>query len=82
MPSDNLEISKIRNEYLQLLRIQVRNRYLHGIFKDYPPDTDKIAPLAEVLGNNIARQVTIVTHNETPIPSPRFRFRTSRESAR
>lgn len=59
MPADNLEIGKIRNEYLQLLRIQVRNQYLHGIFKDSPPETDKIAPLAEVLGNNIAKQVNI-----------------------
>lgn len=59
LPSDDLELGKIRNEYIQLLRIQVQNRFLHGIFKGYPPDSEKLTPLAEVLGNNIAKQVDI-----------------------
>lgn len=57
MPADDLEVAKIRNEYIQLLRIQVRHKYLHGIYKESPPDADRIAPLGEVLGNNIAKQV-------------------------
>lgn len=59
LPDDNLEISKIRNEYAQFLRIQVRNSFLHGPFKQPPPENDPLCPLAEWLGNMMAEQVRL-----------------------
>lgn len=57
LPDDNLESSKIRNEYIQFLRIQVRNNFLHGPFLAPPPDSSTLSPLAENLGNLMAQQV-------------------------
>ncbi|GJQ73471.1 hypothetical protein Trydic_g13830 [Trypoxylus dichotomus] len=54
---DDLEIAKLRNEYIQFLRIQVRNRFLHGPFTIPPPESDNICPLAENLGNMLAKQI-------------------------
>lgn len=57
LPDDNLETSKLRNEYAQFLRIQVRNSFLHGPFKQPPPENSPLCPLAECLGNMMADQV-------------------------
>lgn len=56
LPDDNLETSKIKNEYAQFLRIQVRNRCLHGPF-ERPPPNSVLCPLAECLGNIICKEV-------------------------
>ncbi|XP_065158359.1 uncharacterized protein [Atheta coriaria] len=48
---DNLESSKQRNLYMQFLRIQVRNNFLHSVFLlPPPPENDKLSPLPEALG--------------------------------
>lgn len=57
LPDDNLEMAKLRNEYIQLLRIQVRNKFLHGIFAHPPPEDSNLCPLSEQLGNMLAEQV-------------------------
>lgn len=46
----------MKNEYAQLLRIQVRNNFLHGPFVDPPPE-HKMCCLAECLGNIMAKQI-------------------------
>ncbi|KAF2888358.1 hypothetical protein ILUMI_17815 [Ignelater luminosus] len=60
LPDDNLESSKIRNEYIQFLRIQVRNNFLHGPFMSPPPEGNTLCSLAENLGNLMAQQFTIL----------------------
>lgn len=57
LSDDKLEESKIRNEYAQFLRIQVRNSFLHGPFKQPPPEDKGLCPLPECLGNLMAQQV-------------------------
>lgn len=59
LKDDNLETAKIRNEYIQYLKIQVRNRFLHGPFTKPPPEDPYICPLPELLANNLAEQVLI-----------------------
>lgn len=59
IPDEDLEFARIRNEYAQLLRIQVRHDYIHGIFKSIPPDSLNLAPLAESLGNTITKKVSV-----------------------
>lgn len=56
LPDDNLEMAKIRNEYIQFLRIQVRNKFLHGPFTELPPAND-LCPFSEFIGNMLAEQV-------------------------
>ncbi|XP_025833818.1 uncharacterized protein LOC108743388 [Agrilus planipennis] len=56
IPDDKIEFSKLRNEYAQFLRIQVRNNFLHGPFMIPPPDTN-LCPLAECLGNMMAQKI-------------------------
>ncbi|KAL1498012.1 hypothetical protein ABEB36_008875 [Hypothenemus hampei] len=56
LPDDNLETFKIKNEYAQFLRIQVRNRCLHGPF-EHPPQNAPLSPLAECLGNIICTEI-------------------------
>lgn len=58
MLDDDYQMSKIRNQYAQLLRIQVRNRCLHGPFTKPPPD-GALCSLAEHLGNLMAQQVGV-----------------------
>ncbi|ENN71173.1 uncharacterized protein LOC109544454 [Dendroctonus ponderosae] len=57
LPDDNLETSKIKNEYAQYLRIQVRNKCLHGPFEHPPPLNAALCPLAESLGNMICKEI-------------------------
>ena len=57
MSDDNLESAKVRNEYVQFLRIQVRNNFLHGPFASPPPENDGLCPLAELLANMLTKQV-------------------------
>lgn len=57
MSDDDLELLRKRNEYAQYLRIQVRNKCLHGIFKETPPDSRNLASLAENLGNMMSKKV-------------------------
>ncbi|KAJ8977762.1 hypothetical protein NQ317_001126 [Molorchus minor] len=57
LPDDCLESCKIKNEYLQLLRIQVRNKFLHGPFVTPPPEDQKLCTLSECLGNLMAKQI-------------------------
>ncbi|XP_050298520.1 uncharacterized protein LOC126737582 [Anthonomus grandis grandis] len=56
LPDDNLESSKIKNEYAQFLRIQVRNKCLHGPY-EHPPPENALCPLSECLGNLICKEV-------------------------
>lgn len=56
---DTLDSSQIKNEYMQFLRIQVRNHFLHGPFKCPPPEQNDLSPLAECLGNMMAQQVLL-----------------------
>lgn len=57
LPDEDLESAKIRNEYIQFLRIQVRNRFLHGPFTTPPPDTPALCPFSEYVGNMMATQI-------------------------
>lgn len=57
LSDDELEACKIKNDYAQLLRIQVRNKFLHGPFLSPPPETGRLCPLTECLGNLMAKQV-------------------------
>ncbi|KAG5878771.1 hypothetical protein JTB14_020391 [Gonioctena quinquepunctata] len=57
LSDDDLEACKLKNEYAQLLRIQVRHNFLHGPFVTPPPDTDKLSPLSECLGNIMGSQI-------------------------
>ncbi|KAB0793491.1 hypothetical protein PPYR_13111 [Photinus pyralis] len=57
LPDDNLEACKVKNEYAQFLRIQVRNNFLHGPFMSPPPETATLSPLAENLGNMMSQQI-------------------------
>ncbi|XP_044759321.1 uncharacterized protein LOC123317036 [Coccinella septempunctata] len=58
LPDDNLDTAKIRNEYAQLLRIQVRNRLIHGPFASPPPDSNVgLCSLPEALGSMIGQQI-------------------------
>ncbi|KAJ8910718.1 hypothetical protein NQ315_002083 [Exocentrus adspersus] len=57
LSDDDLETSRIKNEYIQLLRIQVRNNFLHGPFVDPPTDVGKLCTLSECLGNIMAKQI-------------------------
>lgn len=43
---------------MQLLRIQVRNRFLHGPFAKPPCENENVKPLAEALGQLLAQNVT------------------------
>ncbi|RZF37884.1 hypothetical protein LSTR_LSTR009984 [Laodelphax striatellus] len=56
LPDDNLESAKMRNEYIQYLRIMVRFGFLHGIFLKSPPPGE-MRPLAESLGVVISKSV-------------------------
>ncbi|XP_066140561.1 uncharacterized protein [Euwallacea fornicatus] len=56
IPDDHLEASKIKNEYAQLLRIQVRNKCVHGPF-EHPPPGGVLSSLSECLGNIICKEV-------------------------
>ncbi|KAL3272757.1 hypothetical protein HHI36_014218 [Cryptolaemus montrouzieri] len=61
LSEDNLETSKIRNDYAQLLRIQVRNRLIHGPFASPPPENHiGLCPLAESLGTLIGKQIPLL----------------------
>lgn len=56
---------KIRNEYAQLLRIQVRNNFLHSPFINPPPQQsngkpNQLTPMAECLGQLIAKEIEIL----------------------
>ncbi|XP_017773737.1 PREDICTED: uncharacterized protein LOC108560622 [Nicrophorus vespilloides] len=57
MPDDDLESSKTRNEYIQFLRIQVRNNFLHGPFLYPPPENQPLSCLSEHLGNMLSKQI-------------------------
>ncbi|CAH1995766.1 unnamed protein product [Acanthoscelides obtectus] len=57
LSDDDLESCKRKNEYIQLMRIQVRNQFLHGPFVNPPPDSGKLVNLAECLGNLMANQI-------------------------
>ncbi|XP_066262292.1 uncharacterized protein [Euwallacea similis] len=59
IPDDYLETSKIKNEYAQLLRIQVRNKCVHGPF-EHPPPRGALSPLAEYLGNIVCKEVSFL----------------------
>ncbi|GLV34798.1 hypothetical protein CBL_09279 [Carabus blaptoides fortunei] len=57
MSDDDLELIRKRNEYAQYLRIQVRNKCLHGIFKASPPESRNLASLSENLGNMMSQKI-------------------------
>ncbi|KAJ8936568.1 hypothetical protein NQ314_012264 [Rhamnusium bicolor] len=57
LSDEDLEACKLKNEYAQLLRIQVRNNFLHGPFVSPPPDTSRLCTLSECLGNLMAKQI-------------------------
>lgn len=53
----------IKNQYIQFLRIQVKNGHIHGIFKNSPPiQNNQIVPLAKCLGNYIFKKVNFISH--------------------
>ncbi|XP_030751581.1 uncharacterized protein LOC115879075 [Sitophilus oryzae] len=56
LSDDNLESCKIKNDYAQFLRIQVRNQCLHGPF-EHPPSDKLLPPLAETIGNIMSREI-------------------------
>ncbi|XP_050529228.1 uncharacterized protein LOC126898864 [Daktulosphaira vitifoliae] len=55
LPDDSLENIKIRNDYIQYLRIMIRAGIMHGIFSDSPPPV--LAPFPEAIGKHITTQV-------------------------
>ncbi|XP_022916824.1 uncharacterized protein [Onthophagus taurus] len=67
IPDDNLETAKLRNEYIQFLRIQVRNKFLHGPFTKPPPESD-LCSLAEHLGNMLASEVPFLQRTGPIMP--------------
>ncbi|XP_014286588.1 centrosomal protein of 112 kDa [Halyomorpha halys] len=54
--TDNLEACKVRNDYIQYLKITLRSGLLHGIFMHLPPEGD-LKPLAEHLGQEIVKLI-------------------------
>ncbi|XP_019876436.2 uncharacterized protein LOC109604353 [Aethina tumida] len=60
IPEDTIEQCKLKNEYVQLLRIQVRNRFLHGPFAKPPCENENVKPLAEALGQLLAQNIPIL----------------------
>ncbi|XP_044733489.1 uncharacterized protein LOC123296093 [Chrysoperla carnea] len=59
----------IKNQYVQFLRIQVKNGHIHGIFKNSPPiQNNQIVPLAKCLGNYIFKKVPYLPKNESIAP--------------
>lgn len=80
LSEDNLETAKIRNEYAQLLRIQVRNRLIHGPFASPPPDSHiGLCSLPEALGAMIGQQVCIAySYNQLYTSRLQFRINTSK----
>lgn len=48
--SNDVEAAKLKNDYIQYLRLIVRGGILHSIFLKNPPSGD-LKPLAEVLVN-------------------------------
>lgn len=46
--TNNLEDCKVRNDYIQYLKITLRSGLLHGIFMHLPPEGD-LKPLSEHL---------------------------------
>lgn len=60
LSEDDLESCKLKNEYAQLLRIQVRHKFLHGPFVTPPPESGKLCSVNECLGNLMANQVNII----------------------
>lgn len=59
MPDDELESSKIRNDYIQFLKIQVNNGILHPPFSKPPPEREALSPLEECLCNIMADNVIL-----------------------
>ncbi|PSN50746.1 hypothetical protein C0J52_01206 [Blattella germanica] len=55
---DNFEMAKIRNEYIQLLRVMVRHGYLRTPFVLPPPECE-ISSLAECVANDLAKRSPI-----------------------
>ncbi|KAF6200706.1 hypothetical protein GE061_005150, partial [Apolygus lucorum] len=56
LPNTDFENAKLRNDYVQLLRIIVRSGVLHGIFLDTPP-SGNLKPLSEAVGSNIIKNI-------------------------
>lgn len=57
LSDEDLESAKIKNEYAQLLRIQVRHKFLHGPFLEPPLEMGRLCSLNECLGNLMAKQI-------------------------
>ncbi|CAH1109648.1 unnamed protein product [Psylliodes chrysocephalus] len=56
LSDDDLESARLKNEYIQFLRIQVRHKFLHGPFITPPPD-ENLCSLPECLGNLMVKQI-------------------------
>ncbi|XP_073974365.1 uncharacterized protein isoform X1 [Rhodnius prolixus] len=54
--SNDVEAAKLKNDYIQYLRLIVRGGILHSIFLKNPPSGD-LKPLAEVLGATLANNI-------------------------
>ncbi|KAL1130764.1 hypothetical protein AAG570_012005, partial [Ranatra chinensis] len=53
---DSVENCKLKNDYIQYLRIIVKTGFLHGIFLKPPPKGD-LRPLPEALGRHMAKSI-------------------------
>ncbi|KAK9500357.1 hypothetical protein O3M35_001637 [Rhynocoris fuscipes] len=56
LSSDDVESAKLKNDYIQYLRLSVRAGILHSIFLQNPPSGD-LRPLAEALGTTFANSI-------------------------
>ncbi|XP_014262547.1 uncharacterized protein LOC106674393 [Cimex lectularius] len=56
IPTTTFEQTKLRNDYIQLLRITVLSGILHGIFVHNPP-SGELPPLAEAVGAEVVRHI-------------------------
>ncbi|XP_069685279.1 uncharacterized protein [Periplaneta americana] len=55
IPDDTFELAKIRNEYIQLLRVMVRSHYLRTPFIRPPPE-GPLTSLAECVANDLCKR--------------------------
>ncbi|XP_071445050.1 uncharacterized protein [Hetaerina americana] len=56
IPDRENGLTKLKNDYIQYLRLMVKGRQLHGPFIHMPPDND-LVPLPEKLGNEMSETI-------------------------